>query len=151
MTSAGSIRGVVLFLAVAAVVVIGVLPTIAQATGDTALADACRSGEDPDQILCAQYVAGFLDGALLTDAAVVNNLSSGERSDFMERAYRTRVGEGRTPLPPTALADFCLPDGMSTDAAAERVVDALGQKPAIAQTLQDEVYSAVKALFPCEG
>lgn len=138
-------------MAVAAVVVSGGLPTIAQATGDAALADACRSTEGSDRTLCARYVAGFLDGALLTDAAVVNNLSSDERSDFMVRAYRTRVGEGRAPLPPTALADFCLPDGLSSDAAAGRVVDALGQKPATTQTLQDEVYSAVKALFPCEN
>lgn len=151
VTPAGSIRRIAFFLTVAVALGISGLPNTAQATVNAALAEACHSGQEPDRVLCAQYVAGFLDGALLTDAAVVNNLSSGERSDFMERAYRTRVGEGRTPLPPTALADFCLPDGLSSDAAAGRVVDALGQKPVTTQSLQDEVYSAVKALFPCEG
>ncbi len=121
-----------------------------QATDDAALAEACRGSDEAARIACGHYVAGFLDGALLTDEAVLVRLSQDGHSDFMERAYRTRVGESRAPLPATALADFCLPDGVSTDEASRSVVDALLQSAGTGRTLQDRVYAAVKRLYSCE-
>ena len=58
--------------------------------------------------MCQLYIAGFLDGALLTDSAIIDSLATSQ-SDFFERAYRTRLGAGRAPPPPTLLAEFCLP------------------------------------------
>ena len=110
-----------------------------EAPPGSALADACR-----------HYVAGFLDGALLTDTAIIDSLtrSRAEWSTFMERAYRTRVGTLRAP-PPTYLADFCLPPNADVDEVASHVSNALGEHLDPAKSLQQAVYSTIKSLYPC--
>lgn len=93
MNSIGSKNGL------AVVVIAGCLPGAVQATDDTELAQACWSSDKAGRTACKYYVAGFLEGALLTDAAVLSNLDRVVPSDSMERAYRTRVGESRASLP----------------------------------------------------
>lgn len=118
------------------------------ATTDDALRAACEAADATPA--CHFYVAGFLDGALLTDTAIVDSLSGEPASEFLTRAYRTRVGEMRAPPPATALAEFCLPDGVSVDDAATQVVQTLADVGDGADSLQDRVYATVKRLFPCD-
>ncbi|MGE0623661.1 MAG: Rap1a/Tai family immunity protein [Pseudomonadales bacterium] len=120
----------------------------ALATTDGGLLAACDDPASTPE--CRYYVVGFLDGALLTDTAIVDSLAKTETSAFFERAYRTRVGTMRGPVPATALAEFCLPEGLSVDAAADRVVQAIAASRSTAPSLQDAVYTTVKRLFPCK-
>ena len=122
----------------------------ALATEDRTLLAGCSP---PAADACRFYIAGFLDGALLTDTAIISSLSAVEpgadsgSSDFLSRAYRTRVGEFRDNPPATALAEFCLPPDMTIDAAAEALLPLLQSDAG--STLQEIVYAAVKARFPC--
>ncbi|WP_428033599.1 hypothetical protein [Amphritea sp.] len=96
------------------------------------------------------YIAGFLAGADLTDGAIIDNISSGNESDFIQRAYRTRLGKEHPSLQPTYLAGFCIPEGISEEKLINSISDQLKQTTKPANTQRDTiVYSAIKALYPC--
>lgn len=122
------------------------------ATEDTSLMATCVPAAAASDA-CRFYIAGFLDGALLTDTAIISSLmavepgSDSSSSDYLARAYRTRVGELRGNPPPTALAEFCLPPDLTIDAAAAAVLPLLDS--ASGNSLQEIVYAAVKNRFPC--
>lgn len=138
------------FLAACIALLTAVLPGSGRATESGVLERACAGAGDPE--LCSYYVAGFLDGALLTDTAIVAKANQSNRSDFFERAYATRVGVGRGAVPATALADFCLPVEQRADDTARTVVAHLaGRQTDSGRSLQDRVYDAVRELFPCEA
>ena len=116
-------------------------------------ATACQNVDEQknsNTATCFQYVQGFLDGALLSDAQIISNLStSPEMSNFAERAMRTRLGQRRGELPATYLANFCLPETTANDEVVFQVVDAL--KKLEDKTLIDAelIYSTIKNEFPC--
>lgn len=125
----------------------------ALATEDRTLLAACTPPAESSEA-CRFYIAGFLDGALLTDTAIISSLmavdpgNDSSSSEFLARAYRTRVGHLRGNPPSTALAEFCLPPDLTIDAAAEAVLPLLDVSAG--SSLQETVYAAVKARFPCE-
>ena len=41
---------------------------------------------------CRSFISGFLQGALLTDVAIIDSINSNKQS-FTERAIRTRLGK----------------------------------------------------------
>tara|TARA_R110002110_G_scaffold415561_1_gene650782 strand:- start:83025 stop:83501 length:477 start_codon:yes stop_codon:yes gene_type:complete len=120
---------------------------------------SCVAGQDGDAVamaLCSSYIEGFLDGALVTDTAIVNNISSGkggaEASDFMTRAYQTRVGSSRGVLPATYLAEFCLPADLPRSSLVERLAKLLASHrfdTAKRETVADALYDEIKRSFPC--
>lgn len=123
----------------------------AQATEDVGLREACTA-KNLSSDACRFYVAGFLDGALLTDTAIIRSLTTdgdADTSDFLARAYQTRVGHLRGGAPATALAEFCLPPELTIDDAAREVLPLLRTDPDT--TLQEAVYAAVKTRFPCQS
>lgn len=100
---------------------------------------------------CFEYVRGFLEGALLTDEATIEALTAqqGEAGSFASRAYKTRVGNSRAPLPVTYFANFCLPDSSVNDDVIARVIESLHQGPSNSSSLSQQVYQATKRAFPC--
>lgn len=116
------------------------------------LTDSCRA--EPGTPLaerCVDYITGFLDGALITDTAIVDTISTekGGWSAFFSRAHATRLAS-RPPPPATYLADFCLPGGSSTSDLAKLVQQTLGETTLDDDALSKYVYESVKILFPCE-
>ena len=141
-------RSIALFGAAALVLV----ATGARATDNASLRGSCQTApESTDALPCRHYIAGFLDGALLTDTAIITSIEQSQVSDFLARAYRTRVGNTRRQKPPpTFLAEFCLPPGVSIDDAARQVhlaMRPLGEDA----SLQEHVYETVRQVFPCEA
>jgi hypothetical protein len=134
-------------MALSATVLLLTFAAPAQGTVTPIPAHGCGAADEPARALCTRYIAGFLDGAQLTDTAIVVNLSQGERSAFLDRALRTRTGL----QPATALANFCLPGGVSTGKVARQVVDHLIDDDFSKRPLRDQVYDQVKVLFPCQG
>lgn len=60
---------------------------------------------------CYQYIRGFLQGALITDTVIVEEVGiESFAGGFENRAYRTRVGVERNKQPATRFAGFCLPN-----------------------------------------
>lgn len=99
------------------------------------------------------YINGFLDGAIVTDEIVVGVLEerTTKRSSFEERALRTRLDRRRTEkLPATFYADFCIPEGLSRNEAVSKISNELLKNEKLLPKPQ-EVYVAVKSLFPCDN
>ena len=97
---------------------------------------------------CYQFIKGFLHGAVLTDTQIMRGL---EDNKGMSSFSRTRVGNSRATDAETYLAKFCLPDADVDHDVVVSVVNALPNELNHRQTMESEVYEAVKKAYPCEG
>lgn len=106
---------------------------------------------DTESDICKAYIHGFLDGAVETDTALINNILEGQkdRTDFVQRAFATRIGQERFNRNPTYYADFCLPEGVSLAEDAAKIASDLADYDQ-GQTLALWVYDVIKQDFPCE-
>lgn len=97
-----------------------------------------------------EYIAGFLAGANLTDGAIIQNISTGNESVFLQRAYRTRLGEKHPNTQATYLAGFCLPEGIDNQTVVNKVIETLKSTTQPEDTQRDIiVYNTIKFLYPC--
>ncbi len=104
-----------------------------------------------DTTITPDYIAGFLAGADLTDGAIIENINSDKGSDFLRRAYRTRLGTDHPNEQPTYLAGFCIPEDVSEASLINNISAQLKQTTMPENTQRDaRVYSAVKSLYPCD-
>lgn len=94
---------------------------------------------------CRSFIKGFIQGALLTDTAIIKSIER-NRSSFSERAFRNRVGKKE---PPTALAGFCLPEGRSILEIAETTLDHVKDAERNSFELARRVYDSLKIDYPC--
>lgn len=99
------------------------------------------------------FIAGFLAGAQITDDAIIKRLDSeGEqRSDFFERAFKTRVGDRAKPVPATYYAGFCIPDEEAVSTVVTHVKQEIGrmtQEEGVPNNA-DLVYKALRSRYPC--
>ena len=119
-----------------------------------ASSEACQSFADKPTVLreqdCKNYITGFIEGALLTDAAIIESLSS-ERSDFLERVYETRALRTRDKIPATYFAKFCLAEPLDLPAVIGTVLNHLKTSYAKDQRPATNVYNAFKTHFPCDN
>lgn len=102
--------------------------------------------------ICHAYIEGFLDGAVITDTAVIASVGEGapEESDYLKRAYMTRMGSYNPKLPATALAHFCLPQGMERKQVVETIATAIALDESAAEDVSIALYNVLQASFPCE-
>lgn len=111
-----------------------------------------RDGEDA--IFCVRYVQGFIDGAVATDARVLENIAAefDEDETFSERAIRSRIGSRISRRGPTVYADFCLGEPDSLEDVVEKVVDDLANRKVLDKDLlaRDAVFSTLRREFPCK-
>lgn len=109
--------------------------------------------EGKDAIFCVRYVQGFIDGAVATDARVLENIATefdgGE--SFADRAIRSRIGSRIRLRGPTVYADFCLGEANSLEEVVEKVVDDLGNRKVLDEDLlaRDAVFSTLRRAYPC--
>lgn len=110
--------------------------------------------EGKDAIFCIRYVQGFIDGAVATDARVLENVATEFDKDetFSERAIRSRIGARIRMRGPTVYADFCLGEPDSLEDVVEKVVDDLASRKVLDEDLlaRDAVFSALERAYPCE-
>ena len=112
--------------------------------------------EDPegkDAIFCVRYVQGFIDGAVATDARVLENIATEFEKDesFAERAIRSRIGSRVNRRGPTVYADFCLGEPDSLEEVVEKVVSDLVNRKVLDEDLlaRDAVFSTLQREYPC--
>ena len=100
---------------------------------------------------CSAYIEGFLDGALVTDAAIVESMSGDQHttSDYLKRAYQTRVSSQRLNLPPTALAHFCLPENESRADVVETIAADLLAREDDGKPISDVLFGILQSKYPC--
>ena len=110
--------------------------------------------EGKDAIFCVRYVQGFIDGAVATDARVLENIATEFDGDetFAERAIRNRIGSRIRLRGPTVYADFCLGELNSLEEVVEKVVDDLANREVLDKDLlaRDAVFSTLQREYPCE-
>ncbi|WP_417222204.1 hypothetical protein [Amphritea sp.] len=100
--------------------------------------------------ISSEYIAGFLAGANLTDGAIIQNINTGNESDFLQRAYRTRLGKKHPNAQATYLAGFCLPEGIDDKTVIHKVTEKLKSTTYPENTQRDViVYNTIKSLYPC--
>lgn len=111
-----------------------------------------RTGEDA--IFCVRYVQGFIDGAVATDARVLENIAVEFDKDetFSERAIRNRIGSRINRRGPTVYADFCLGEPDSLEDVVEKVVNDLANRKVLDEDLlaRDAVFSTLQREYPCD-
>ncbi len=121
------------------------------------LAEHCAYLKDEpdgkDAIFCIRYVQGFIDGAVATDARVLENIATEFETDetFAERAIRSRIGSRVNRRGPTVYADFCLGEPDSLEEVVEKVADDLANRKVLDKDLlaRDAVFSTLRREYPC--
>jgi hypothetical protein len=110
--------------------------------------------EGKDAIFCVRYVQGFIDGAVATDARVLENIATEFDDDetFADRAIRSRIGSRINRRGPTVYADFCLGEPDSLEEVVEKVVDDLANREVLDKDLlaRDAVFSTLRREYPCD-
>lgn len=110
--------------------------------------------EGKDAIFCIRYVQGFIDGAVATDARVLENVAGefDEDETFAERAIRNRIGSRISTRGPTVYADFCLGEPDSLEQVVEKVVKNLLNRKVLDENLlaRDAVFSTLRREYPCD-
>lgn len=110
-----------------------------------------RDGKDA--IFCVRYVQGFIDGAVATDARVLENVATefDDNESFADRAIRSRIGSRINRRGPTVYADFCLGEPDSLEAVVEKVVDDLANRKVLDKDLlaREAVFSTLRREYPC--
>ncbi len=111
--------------------------------------------EGKDAIFCIRYVQGFIDGAVATDARVLENIATEFENDetFSERAIRSRIGSRVNRRGPTVYADFCLGEPDSLEEVVEKVASDLANRKVLDEDLlaRDAVFSTLRREYPCSS
>lgn len=121
------------------------------------LAEHCayyhQDHDGKDAIFCVRYVQGFIDGAVATDARVLENIATefDEDETFSERAIRSRIVDRISRRGPTVYADFCLGEPDSLEEVVEKVVADLANRKVLDKDLlaRDAVFSTLRREYPC--
>ena len=114
----------------------------------TVVVDKLRCSDDAEAMEdCLSFIKGFLQGALLTDTAIIKSIDAAEPT-LAERAFKTRLGTRATS--PTALAGFCLPERRTVLDIAEETLDHVKGSERNSAQLASNVYSSLKTDYPCK-
>ncbi len=126
------------------------------ANAEEALVQSCagyiESKEIPEDSVCFEYINGFIDGAVITDSAIIENITKEkqELSAFFQRAYKTRVGSRNQTIPPTYYAKFCLPDDLPRKTIVEELIHQLDAEVLTKQSFKQTLYETLKRVYACE-
>lgn len=110
------------------------------------------SNEIPEDSVCYEYINGFIDGAELTDSAIIENIIKEEKefSNFFDRAYKTRVGSKRIKRPATYYAKYCLPEDQSRKMIIEELVHQIDESMLTKQSFKVTLYETMKRVYKCD-
>jgi len=112
-----------------------------------------KADDLPEDSVCYEYINGFIDGAVITDTAIIENIaaeSEMQGSDFFRRAYKTRLGDrGKNP-PPTYFAKFCLPEAVTRHDIVRTLVQSLDGNALSKTPFREQLYTALKKVYACE-
>lgn len=135
------------------------LPAVAvEALSSAELALHCDKYHDEnapeDRTFCVRYIQGFIDGAVVTDERVTQNVTRELRQteSFSDRAARTRIGARLERLGPSVYAEYCLGNPVPLGEVVERVVSDLGDAALVEANplARDIVYLTLRSNYPCQ-
>jgi len=145
---------------------VGLLPVLVftppafpvEALSSAELAAHCEKYHDEnaseDRTFCVRYIQGFIDGAVVTDERVTQNVTRELRQteSFSDRAARTRIGARLERLGPSVYAEYCLGSPVPLREVVERVVSDLGDASLLEANplARDIVYLTLRSNYPCQ-
>ena len=116
---------------------------------------AYQQGEDKSEInACKLYIDGFIDSSLLTENGVVKPKAIIERiapqqSDFLKRAYRTRVLTTSSMLSNEEAHQFCIPRECDRREIASSIAKSMDINQLAHKQLKQVLFETLIADFPC--
>lgn len=135
-----------------------VIPMSAIANFKSDIIDSCKAyqqGEDKSEInACKLYIDGFIDSSLLTKDGVVKPKAMIERksapqSDFLKRAYQTRVLTTSSILKNEEAHQFCIPLEYDRKKIASTVAKSMDISQLTNKQLKEVLFETLITHFPC--
>ena len=116
---------------------------------------AYQQGKDKNEInACKLYIDGFIDSSLLTEDGVVKpkamiERTAPEQSDFLKRAYRTRVLTTSSMLSHEDTHQFCIPREYDRKEIASSIAKSMDISQLAHKQLKQVLFETLIAEFPC--
>ena len=116
---------------------------------------AYQQGEDKSEInACKLYIDGFIDSSLLNDDGVVKpkamiERTAPEQSNFLKRAYRTRVLTTSSMLSNEDAYQFCIPREYDRREIASSIAKSMNINQLANKQLKQVLFETLIADFPC--
>jgi hypothetical protein len=116
---------------------------------------AYQQGEDKSEInACKLYIDGFIDSSLLNDDGVVKpkamiERTAPEQSDFLKRAYRTRILTTSSMLSNEDAYQFCIPREYDRREIASSIAKSMNINQLANKQLKQVLFETLIADFPC--
>jgi len=140
-------------------VVLLLMPVVAFADFKSDIISSCKAyqqGEDKSEINpCKLYIDGFIDSSLLTEDGVVQpkamiGRNAPQQSDFLKRAYRTRVLTTSSMLTNEDTHQFCIPREYDRKAIASSVAKSMDISQLAEKQLKEVLFETLISDFPCQ-
>ena len=102
---------------------------------------------------CYQYIRGFLQGAVITDTAIMERVNNGAG----QSSYENKAEEmEQSKMPVTLYAGFCLPEDNVTHEVVLDLLKSVQERFLAASDipenpLSEHLYALLKQRYPCKG
>ncbi len=129
-------------------------PAVATTTGPMKapeLKTLCTSDQDAERAICRGYLQGFLDGASAADPRLAERAieEASAFSEWVRRAFETRVGTHVEQFATSISQDFCVGEADAVQAIKDRML-LTAQPPAADSAAGVWLYEFVQTNFPCQ-
>ncbi|XQW84963.1 Rap1a/Tai family immunity protein [Thalassotalea piscium] len=134
-------------------------PSVVLADFKTDIIDSCKAyqqGKDTSRInACKLYIDGFIDSALITEDAVIKPRAviahqKKPQSDYLKRAYKTRLLTTSSMLPNEDAHQFCIPKELERQALASMVAKSIDINKLANKSLKEVLFDTLIEEFPCK-
>lgn len=134
------------------------MSTVVKADFKSDVISSCKAyqqGDDKSEInACKLYIDGFIDSSLLNDDGVVKpkamiERTAPEQSDFLKRAYRTRVLTTSSMLSNEEAYQFCIPREYDRKEIASSIAKSMDINQLADKQLKQVIFETLIADFPC--
>lgn len=128
------------------------MTSLANAAADPVI-ESCnnRASQAGTNSVCFHYVDAFIAGAETYDDILVGHFRRDhqERSDFLKRAYQTRLGMSHSKEYPHAGVPFCITNGIGNQDLVGQVLTSLPTALADRKQLHTSILANLVEAFPC--
>jgi len=117
---------------------------------------AYQQGQDKSEInACKLYIDGFIDSSLLSQDAIEKpkemiNKEKPQQSDFLKRAYQTRVFTSPSSLKTDITYQFCIPIEYDRKKIASTAAKSINIEKLQTVHLKEVLLETLIANFPCK-
>jgi hypothetical protein len=114
-----------------------------------------QQGMDRNEINpCKLYIDGFIDSSLLSESAAIKpeallDKPAEQTSDFMKRAYQTRVTARTSLVANKEIHEFCIPLETDRKSVASKVAKSMNIDELQGKPLKQVVFETLESNFPC--